>query len=147
MGNRLNRHIPAKDYSRDCGHEFYYKRKERTDLPNAVKPRKSPGMRRFVILFVDLILAIGGVTIIRSCIANRDKESKAYPHSGANAASLLYAATTTIEKGAGVHEYRLTIRKKDRSMFKLNTNQISVRIALNVSGEKSILQARRLTPD
>jgi len=147
MGKRINSHIPSKDYERDSGHEFYYKREERTALPNAVRPRKSFGMRRFVILFLDLILAIGGVTIIRSCLATNTKETKTYSKSGANAFTKTHVAKTTIEKVTGIVEYRLTISRQDRKMFILNTNLFSVKVAIDFSGKKNVLQTKTLSPN
>jgi len=147
MSNHRNRHIPDKNYKHDCGHEFYYRREERENLPNAVKSRKPAGMRRFVILFFDLILVVGGVTVIRTCLVGKKKEPL---HSLASKNSVVirdYAATTTVEKRNGVREYRLTIRKKDRTLFAINTNRFSVKLSLKLNGQPVLLGARTLAPE
>ena len=104
-------------------------------------------MRRFVILFFDLILVIGGVTVIRSCLVGKEKQSNQPVSSAKNAVYRDYSAQTTIEKSKAGREYRLTLRRRDRALFSVDTNRIKVDIRLSFKEGGKTLHARTLAAD
>lgn len=146
-------HIPQRDErERATGHAYHYSREERYTLSNAPEERKKTGFRRFKILFLDIIILLVGVTLIRRCTMDRiapsasgkiDTRAVSWITSGP------WHARTALDSppGSATLEYRLSVRRGDGSLFSVDTNAMRVTLAYTEQGTNMTAALRIISPE
>lgn len=146
-------HIPHRDErEHSTGHAYHYSRDERYTLSNAPEERKKTGFRRYKILFLDIIILLVGVTLIRRCTMDRiaphargknDTRAVTWITSGP------WHARTTLDSppGSATLEYRLSVRRSDGSLFSVDTNTMRVTLAYTEQGTNMTAALRILSPE